>query len=394
MTLRARLTLLLLGAVEVTFISAVGAYWGLRSWRNLADELTLIHEQQRALLALTTAIAVPDGNDGEARAALETLQRNAQTVDESEHVERLATAARSARPLQTQVRALADYYEREQSRIRARGAALAQISNALLVAIVVLVIASFVGFLAAIRVWLVEPVRALERATEVMSTGNLSHRIAITGDDELGRLAAAINRMAGSLAHIQARLVAAERFALLGELAAYVAHNIRNPLASIRATAQGEAIDIAAGNPQQAVFEDIIRAVDRLDAWVGDMLRSLSPIALQSQPGSLNELVERCVELAGPQVRAAGVGLALHVRPTPTAWFDSAKLEQVVGAVLANALDVSPRGTCIAVELECGDGLVVLRISDAGPGIPAERRAQLFAPFSTGKVSGTGIGLW
>src|SRR6185369_10719321 len=135
-------------------------------------------------------------------------------------------------------------YDREDQRLRDRGVFLARVSNALLVGIVGLVIASFLAFLAAIRAWFVGPVRALERATEIMSEGDLSHRIAVRGDDELARLGRSINRMAASLAQIQTQLITSERFALLGELAAYVAHNIRNPLASIRATSQAELIDL------------------------------------------------------------------------------------------------------------------------------------------------------
>src|SRR6185503_628604 len=292
------------------------------------------------------------------------------------------------------VKQLSRYYQGEHRRLRERGASLARVSNALLAGIVGLVIACFLGFLAAIRAWFVEPVRALERATDVMSTGDLAHRITLRGDDELARLAGSINRMAASLAHIQTQLVTSERFALLGELAAYVAHNIRNPLASIRATAQAEAIELEVGDPRRAAFEDIVNAVDRLGGWVTDLLRSVSPVALERRPGSVSELVARCVELARPRLRAAGIEVEVLVPPTPAVSFDQAKLEQVVSAVLANATDASPPGGRIDVCVEHDTGTVALRIADEGAGVPLNNRGRLFTPFSTSKKTGTGLGLW
>jgi signal transduction histidine kinase len=398
-TLRSRLTLLFLAAVQVTFLSATGAYWGIQSWSLVTDELTILHRQHARLDVVLDRVAARRqtvGADPRVRRALAALRRDAETVDESEHVTRLDAAIAAASPARTRhaVRRLADYYQGELRRLSAQGAWLARMSNWLLIGIVLLMSASFVGFLAAMRTWLVEPVRELERATEIMSTGDLSHRIARTGHGELARLATSINHMASSLAHVQARLVTRERFALLGELAAYVAHNIRNPLASIRATAQGEAIDLPADDPRRPAFEDIVVAVDRLDAWVGDLLRSVSPIALERRPGSVAALVERCVELARPRLRAGGIEVEFAVDATPDLSFDGAKLEQVVSAVLANATDASPSGGRIAVRIASDHEVMTLRIDDQGNGVPVNGRGNLFTPFSTSKASGTGLGLW
>jgi signal transduction histidine kinase len=397
--LRSRLTLLFLGAVEVTFLSAVAALWGLRSWRVVTDDMTLLHAQSRRLGVVHERLAArPPALAADARlaAALRGLGRHAQTLDETERVRTLAATVQAQSPAAVgrAARRLGRWYRGEQGRLRRQGDFLARASNGLTAGIVGLVIAAFVVFLAAIRVWLVEPVRTLERATEVMSTGDLTHRIVLPGRGELTRLAASINSMATSLARIQTQLLTSERFALLGELSAYVAHNIRNPLASIRTTAQGEAIHLEPDDPRRGAFEDIVRAADRLNAWVSDLLRSASPIVLERRAGSLGDLVARCAELARPRLRAAGVELEVAVSPTPAVSFDEAKLEQVVSAVLANASDASPRGGRVRVSVEPDGQAIALRVADEGPGIPPERRARLFTPFATTKASGTGIGLW
>jgi two-component system, NtrC family, sensor kinase len=398
-TLRSRLTLLFLLAVEVTFLAAVAAYWGLRSWHVVIDDLTILHAQERRLATVLGALgddAAPPDTAARVRSALAGLRHDAQTVDESDRIAGLAAAVtRAGRPAARHALGrVARYYEHEHRRLRAEGESLARTSNALIAGIVGLVVASFLGFLAAIRWWFVEPVRTLERGAEIMSRGDLTHRIALGGDDELGRLAGAINHMAASLARIQTELVTSERFALLGELAAYVAHNIRNPLASIRASAQAEAIELGTDDPRRVALDDIVRAVDRLDAWVGDLLRSASPVALARRSASLSDLVVHCVELARPRLRAAGIELAMTVPATPPIAVDQAKLEQVVSAVLANATDASPRGGTIAIAVEDDPAGVTLRIEDQGHGVPPARRDRVFAPFASDKAAGTGLGLW
>ena len=399
MTLYARLTLLFLAAVQVTFLSAVGAYWAIQSWRLVADEHSALHRQQIRVGAVLDRVAAARrgfATDDRLRQTLVDLRRNVQTVDETDQVARLerAVAAGSAVRTREGARRLTRHYEGEIGRLADRRTALGGLSNVLLGGIVALVIASFIGFLAAIRTWLVDPVVALQRATEIMSTGDLTHRITIAGRGELAQLAASINDMASSLARIQNQLVTSERFALLGELAAYTAHNIRNPLASIRATAQAEAIELPGGDLRRAAFDDIINAVDRLDAWVTDLLRSVSPVALDRHPGSVNDLVERCVELALPRLRAGGVELDLAAATTPAVSFDGTKLEQVVSAVLANATDASPRGSRVAVRVEHVGDAVTLRIDDQGRGVARNGHGSVFTPFYTSKASGTGIGLW
>ena len=400
MTLRARLTLLFLGALQATFLCAIAAYWAVGSWQVLNDDLSRIPEQSvrldRVLDAAAMAKVAAPRSDRRVADALVELQGHAATRDEGRSIERLATAVDGGDPrrLRQSARRLRAQYRAALRQQRRRAGHLVRVSDGLVITIVAVVTAGFLAFLAAIRLWLVEPVRVLERGMNVMSKGNLAHRIPLSGTDELARLGRRINLMASSLAGIQEKLLASERFALLGELGAYVAHNIRNPLASIRATAQGELVDLDRGDPRRGAFEDIVRASDRLAAWVTDLLRSASPVVLERREGHVDELVARCAELARPRLAEAGVEVALSLEPTRPVPFDEAKLEQVVSAVLANAIDASPPQGRVEMSVGPEPGAVVVRVVDEGAGIPQSRRARLFAPFATTKASGTGIGLW
>jgi two-component system sensor histidine kinase AtoS len=390
MTLRAKLTLMFLGALQVTFFTAIGTFWAVQSWQLVADDLTMIHEQNVHLEAAL---------DGPHRARhLRALRRHAQTLEEADLIEGVRAALRRDDAPDDAVQRLKRYYHGQVSRLRARAAFVTRLSTGLLIAIVALVLAGMMAYFAAIRVWLVRPLQALGRATGIIATGDLAHRIPVGSRDEFGTLAASINTMAASLDEKQRRLIAAERFALIGEMSAYVAHNIRNPLASIRTTAQAEMLDLPADDAHRASFRDIVTATDRLESWVGDLLRFSSPVSLERTPESVKALVERCTALARPELARRGLRLELALGPEAAAIpLDRNKIEQVVSVVLGNAIDASPDGAVIrivtGVEQSNHVPAARIRIEDHGAGIPPERLRKLFTLFSTGKKSGIGLGL-
>jgi len=399
MTLRSKLTLMFFGALQVTFFTAVGTFWAVQSWQLLTDDLTLIHDQN---LRLEHALETPTaGTPGRGGAYVRSLRKHAQNLAEANLIDAFDSARGAADPA-TAVSAaqrLKRYYHGQVKRLRERSHFVTRLSSGLLVAIVTLVLTGMMAYFAAIRVWLVRPLQRIGRATGVISTGDLAHRIPVGGEDEFGALASSINSMASSLAENQRRLLAAERFAMVGEMSAYVAHNIRNPLASIRATAQAELLGLPGGDPTRESFADIVSATDRLESWVGDLLRSASPVTLERTKESLNDLIERCAALARPQLTSKGLQLELTLAPdlAPVS-LDRNKIEQVVIAVLGNAMDASPAGATIRIVSQLRPGLdhaarAAIRVEDAGPGIPPERLDKLFTLFSTSKKSGTGMGL-
>jgi signal transduction histidine kinase len=395
MTLRTKLSLMFFGAVQVAFLTAVGSFWGVQSWQLLTDDLTLIHAQSRRLQRLIDA-------PGDTH-RLDVLRDHAQTLEEGQRLAALQAAlgggAGAAPALRRAGGDLQRYYDDEVQRLRARARSVTRLSTVLFFSIVAAVLGAMMAYFVAIRVWLVRPIQALSRATAVISTGDLDHRIAIAGRDELGSLATSINGMAASLAEIQRRLLQAERFAMIGEMSAYVAHNIRNPVASIRATAQAELDRLGTGDTRRDGFLDVVRAADRIVSWVGDLLRFSSPVSLLKTRADMNALVSECIDLAHSQLGEKRIQLAVALDPTlPPVALDQNKMEQVLAAVLANAVDASPPAGTIDVSsaLRAGPNGVPhanVRIGDRGAGIPESRLRTLFTPFATTKVSGTGLGL-
>jgi signal transduction histidine kinase len=392
MTLRAKLGLLFMAAVEVMFLTAVMSFWAAQSVQGVNDDLALVHEQnvnlERVLNGRTPARRLH---------SLRALRRHAQTLEEMDLIAALGDARAEALPSDA-AQALKRYYQRQASSLRESARSVNRRSTALFVAIVVVVLAGMMFYFAAVRVWLLRPFEMIGRATGVISTGDLAHRVPVTTTDEFGSLARSINFMAGSLAENQRRLLAAERFAMVGEMAAYVAHNIRNPLASIRTTAQADMLDLPAEDPHRGSFRDIVTATDRLESWVGDLLRFSSPVTLQCTLESVNDLVERCADLARAQMTQRGLHLDLALAPAlaPVS-VDRNKIEQVVSVLLGNAMDASPAGGTIRVTSLVRRPNHVpracIRVEDQGKGIPKEHLGKLFTLFATSKKSGTGLGL-
>ena len=232
MTLRSKLTLMFFGALQVTFLTAVGTFWAVQSWQLLTDDLALVHEQnlrlERAIegsAAGTEPVAALAARP-RAAAAFRSLRDHAQTLEEADLVDALGRTisgpgeAGNPGAVRDAVVRLKGYYQAQVKALRERARFVTHLSTGLFIGIVALVLGGMMAYFTAIRVWLVRPIQALGRATRVISTGDLGHRIPVAGRDEFGMLAASINTMAASLAENQRRLVAAERFAMVGEMSA------------------------------------------------------------------------------------------------------------------------------------------------------------------------------
>lgn len=191
----------------------------------------------------------------------------------------------------------------------------------------------------------------------------------------------------------QAQLLEAETLAAMGELAASVAHNIRNPLASIRAAAE-LALESPAAHATEAA-QDIVREVDRISAHVTEMLSLTRADAPSRAPVALERVVHECVQERAAAFERRGQHLVLDGALAPGRVSGDAKLlAQVLLSLLDNASEaMAAGGTCRVRLHEPAPARLRLEVQDDGPGLGNATQEQVFRPFFTTKPRGLGLGL-
>ena len=195
---------------------------------------------------------------------------------------------------------------------------------------------------------------------------------------------------------LQARLREAERLATAGELAAGMAHEIRNPLAAILNATALLADGAGLTADERASTLAAMRAeARRLNRILSDFLKFARPQPARVAPGDIRDVLEHVSGLIRDDARrAARVEVKVGVDPTlPRFAFDRDQVIQVVWNVALNGIEAMNGRGRLGMEATRQDGAVALTVSDTGPGIPPDRRARLFEPFYSGKPNGTGLGL-
>ncbi len=205
---------------------------------------------------------------------------------------------------------------------------------------------------------------------------------------------------------LQAERLAAERRALqseklsaLGLLASSIAHEVKNPLSSIKtiATVLGEQLTEELG-PNSRHAEDlrlILGEVDRLSAATTQLLEFARPALGDNRSGRVDQVLAGTLRVMRHLARNRGVVLESQVADNlPPARADAAALQEILVNLLANSIDAAGPGGCVSVTCLPVNGHVVTEVRDTGPGIPPEVQDRLFEPFFTTKPAGTGLGLY
>jgi two-component system sensor histidine kinase HydH len=211
-----------------------------------------------------------------------------------------------------------------------------------------------------------------------------------------GYLAERLRMAGGALAEATLRADAAERLAVLGRIAAGLAHEIRNPLGSISGS-----IDMLRESPALSAEDkrlcDIVQAeASRLNNLVTDMLDLSKPRPPVAEAVDVARLAQEVVALAQRSERSGtgDVRVAYDGPTAPTlARCDGEQMRQVVWNLVRNAVQASAAGTVVTVRIVPNGREVVLSVDDQGPGIPEESKARLFDAFFTTRSHGVGIGL-
>lgn len=194
---------------------------------------------------------------------------------------------------------------------------------------------------------------------------------------------------------LEAAVRRAEKLAAIGSLAAGVAHEIRNPLSSIKAAATFFGQQFDKGSDAARMSEIMIQEVERLNRAVTQLLEYARPSQLDAREVDLPVLVARSLELVRQDAQARGVTVSLDVSQAPaTARLDPDRLIQALLNLYLNAIQAMESGGELTVRSEkSGQGAVRITVTDTGPGLPFDDAQRVFDPYVTTKARGAGLGL-
>ncbi len=207
-------------------------------------------------------------------------------------------------------------------------------------------------------------------------------------------LEAQVRRRTEALEAAHRRLLDQARLAAIGQTASVLAHEMRNPLASMKLALSGLARGASLEARERQRLELVLGEVDRLDRLLHDTLDYVRPVVPDETPVSLDLLLDQVLELEAPLVEQAGLRLRRERCDSCCELkLDRAKMRQVLLNLLRNAREASPQGGEITVRLEPADGGMRLEIANPGGPLPAEVRERAFDFFFTTRARGTGLGL-
>ena len=212
--------------------------------------------------------------------------------------------------------------------------------------------------------------------------------------DELGSISRSINQMASTRGKLEFEIRRQDRLRALGRLTAGLAHEIRNPLNSIRLTVQLLERRVQTNSIRPEDLQTVRAEVDRLSILLNDLLDLQRARQPRPDVQPVLPVVKHCIALLERQAEMQNADVCLHnAGEELRAFFDSQQLTQTVVNLLLNALEASPAGGTVHVRTSQENGIARVEVQDEGPGLDPEQREHLFEPFYTTKPAGTGLGL-
>lgn len=197
-----------------------------------------------------------------------------------------------------------------------------------------------------------------------------------------------------SLERIGTELQVSERLAALGRVTAGVAHEVKNPLNSMRVWLEVLKVNLPPGNEPQQAVQMLDSEIDRLDRVVKTFLDFTRPVELEIAESDPVSLLEEVLRGARPAISAAGVQLVTHIPAAfPSIRMDRQLIYQAILNLVLNACDAMSGGGRLTVSLSQAGDRAEISVSDTGRGIPPESRAKIFQLFFTTRHGGTGMGL-
>jgi hypothetical protein len=248
-----------------------------------------------------------------------------------------------------------------------------------------------------------QPLLELHHKIARVREGDLTVRAEFAGrNDEIGDLGRDFNEMVRQLresreaieqAH-QTQMSRAEHLATLGELAAGLAHEIRNPLAGIAGVMDVMGRELPEASPSREVWKDVQQEIRQIQKILNELLDYARPKPPHIVPADLNATAEHAASLARQQVLSRPIQITVQTMPSlPPVEHDVAQMQQVLLNLLLNATQAIEGSGSIELSLRAESGDAVIQVSDSGRGIDPKYLGNIFRPFFTTKGQGTGLGL-
>jgi signal transduction histidine kinase len=252
-----------------------------------------------------------------------------------------------------------------------------------------------------------DPIQDLIATMERAERG-LEARVQVKSSDDIGRLGEAFNSLLSKLERARRRveryhyeqMKRADRLASIGEMAAGIAHEIKNPLAGIAGVIQVLKKDLAPGDQKRAILDEVLSQVERMDKAVRNLLTFARPPEPKMTLVDVNELIGKLIDFLSPQFAKHGISAERRLAAgLPWLVLDPDLMQQALLNISLNAIKAMPEGGTFSVETRTeaqdGDipGAIKIVFTDSGEGITPENLSRIFSPFFTTRQQGTGLGL-
>lgn len=241
---------------------------------------------------------------------------------------------------------------------------------------------------------IVHPVRSLNDAAQEVSRENYSVRVPEESHDELGVLARTFNRMSASIQAARDEQVQSAQMMAVGRLAASIAHDLRNPLSAVVGGSEMLAeFDLPPEQIKQtaAHVHKAAQRMDQLLVEIGQVARATKGERVECR---VRDLLNTAVESQEAKAAAQNVAIRRSIDDEYIVQCEKSRVERVLVNLIANSLEAMPGGGEISIRVSFVKGMIWIEVTDTGPGVPMEIRANLFQPFVTaGKRNGLGLGL-
>ena len=239
------------------------------------------------------------------------------------------------------------------------------------------------------------PLEHLANGADAVARGDLAPVVPETGPDEIRRVAGAFNSMTENLRRTLRELSQRESLAAVGEFAASLAHEVRNPLTAIRLDLERARKHIERPDRAGVLVDNALHEITRLDASVTDALRLARSGHLTLAPLDLRQPLQAAFRAAEPRFTDRGADLQPLALPDEPIWTtgDAGALEQLFLNLLLNAAEASSAAARAGIDVTREPGRLCVTVWDEGKGIPPDMMRRIFEPFYSTSPEGTGLGL-